>query len=404
MKGIETSENKSSTRLTIVGYVLFTFLGYVCIGLPLAVLPIFVTKGLGYSAIVAGIVISLQYVTTFITRGLSGNLIDKYGPKQSVFTSMICFMLNGALLYITYLCRHHTAISLWVLIAGRLITGCAEGFIGASPITWAMTDVGKKYTATIISYNGIASYGALAVGAPLGVLLNQAFGLDAISLLILLLGISGYTIARSKKNIVLKKEPGNTPHISFLSVLKKVSPYGIGLLTAGMGFGTISNFITLYYDHFHWSDAALCLSVFSILFITGRLFFSNAIDKYGGIKVAIGCLICETIGLFILSVLYLPAYALIGAAITGLGFSLVFPALGTEAVKLFSDERSGAAIAAYGLFIDISLGITGPVIGGVIQTFGIQYIFAFSTGIVFIGLLICTYLNKELPRAVVKGI
>ncbi|SEA58243.1 Predicted arabinose efflux permease, MFS family [Arachidicoccus rhizosphaerae] len=388
-----------SLKITIASYVLFTFFGYLCIGLPLAVLPIFITKHLGYSAMMAGIVISLQYVTTFLTRGWSGTLIDKHGPKLSVYISMGCMALSGVLLYITYLTSAHAFLSLFVLIIARLITGCAEGFIGASPITWAMLAAGEKQTATVISYNGIASYGGIALGATLGVFINQHIHIGAIGVLTILLGLFGYFLATKKPNMIApvsdqtQKDP-----ISFMTVLIKVAPYGICLMLAGLGFGTISNFITLYYDHFHWDHAALCLSVFSFLFIIGRMFFSNAINDYGGIKVAMACLACETIGLLILALFTQPGFALVGAAVTGFGFSLMFPSLGVEAVKLFTSDRSGAALAAYGLFIDISLGITGPLIGGLIESFGIEYMFSFTTVIVLAGFIYCSTLNRKMVR------
>ena len=83
-----------------------------------------------------------------------------------------------------------------------------------------------------------------------------------------------------------------------------------------------------------------------------------------------------------------PQIALIGAGVAGLGFSLVFPALGVEAVKLVPASNQGAAIGGYGLFIDISLGITGPLIGAVASRFGMMYIFPFSMVMVLIGLLL----------------
>lgn len=393
-----------SVKMKIASYVLFTFFGYLCIGLPLAILPIFITKSLGYSAIVAGIVISIQYAATFITRGWSGTLIDKYGPRLSVFISMACFALSGVLLYLTYLFSSQPILSISILIIARLVTGCGEGFIGASPINWAMLVAGKKQTATVISYNGIASYGALAIGATIGVSLNQHFGMHAIALLILIAGGIGYFLASKKANVLATTtEEDIQEPISFISVLSKVAPYGICLMLAGLGFGTISNYITLYYDHFHWENAALCLTVFSVLFIIGRLFFANAINEYGGVRVAMACLACETLGLLLLAIFHHPYMALIGAAITGLGFSLMFPALGVEAVKLFSASRSGAAIAAYGLFIDISLGITGPLIGGFIEYFGIENMFSFSVIIVFAGFLVCTSLNRRIIRQFATG-
>ena len=357
-------------KIKIASYVLFTFFGYLCIGLPLAILPIFITKTLGYSTIMAGIVISLQYVATFLTRGWSGTLIDKYGPRRSVYVSMGCLAISGVLLYFTYLSRSQAFLSLFILIIARLVTGCGEGFIGASPITWAMLVAGEKQTATVISYNGIASYGGLALGATIGVYLDQHIGMYAIAFLTLLLGALGYFIASKRPNVIAPPSAQTAiAPISFITVLVRVAPYGICLMLAGLGFGTISNFITLYYDHFHWDHAALCLSVFSILFIIGRMFFSNAINDYGGVKVAMACLACETIGLLILALFQQQYFALAGAAVTGFGFSLMFPSLGVEAVKLFSSDRSGAALAAYGLFIDISLGITGPLMGGLIESF-----------------------------------
>src|SRR5690606_4510713 len=120
-----TINTSSSTRLkvTIASYVFFTFFGYLCIGLPLAVLPIYITKELGYSTVMAGIVISLQYVATFLTRGWSGNLIDKKGPRLSVYISMGCLALSGVLLYLTYLSRSEAMASLAILIIARLVTG-----------------------------------------------------------------------------------------------------------------------------------------------------------------------------------------------------------------------------------------------------------------------------------------
>ncbi|ULT24564.1 hypothetical protein KUH03_37400 [Sphingobacterium sp. E70] len=49
----------------ILGYVSLTFLGYFTIGLSLATLPIFIHQILGFNTIIAGLVISVQYIATF---------------------------------------------------------------------------------------------------------------------------------------------------------------------------------------------------------------------------------------------------------------------------------------------------------------------------------------------------
>lgn len=387
--------NKGNVKWQIVGFVLFTFMGYFCIGLPLAVLPIFIHKDLGYSELIAGIVISVQYAATFLFRGYAGNIVDKKGPKPAVLLSMGCFVVSGIFLILSYLFRENPVISIAVLVMARLITGCAEGMVGASPINWAMMTVGKKHTATAISYNGIASYGALALGAPLGVLLNKSIHISGLGWIISAVGIVGLLYAVKKPAAL---PTGAKVRASFLQVLKIVAPFGICLAMAGLGFGALSNFVTLYYDYFHWQNAALCLSVFGGIFILCRLFFSNMINKYGGMRVAIVSLIIEACGMFFLWQAHDATLALVGAGITGMGFSLIFPALGVEAVRIVPDANKGAALAGYGLFIDISLGITGPVVGGVIHAFGMHSLFSFCAVMVVLGTLLCIFLYYKYRR------
>lgn len=379
-------------RSKILGYVAFTFIGYFTIGLALAILPVFIDQDLGYGTMVAGLVISTQYVTTFFFRGYAGSIVDRRGPKPAVVLGMTGFTISGVLLFIAALLRHHPALSLIALLCTRLVTGFGEGLVGASPINWAILAVGEEETARAISFNGIASYGALAVGAPCGVILQRHFGLGVIGLLIIAVGLTGLIYARKRTALKAKTARERQP---FLTVLKQVTPYGITLAMAGLGFGAISTFITLYYRYLHWDGAVLSLSLFSILFIIGRLIFGPSINRYGGLRTAMVCLVVETAGLFVLWQAGNPWMALAGAGLTGLGFSLIFPALGVEAVRLVPASNQGAALGGYGLFIDLSLGVTGPLIGFVASSFGIRHIYAFAMVVVLGGLGVAVGLARN---------
>ncbi len=398
---ISAGTTSAKVSLTIIGFVAFTFIGYVSIGLSLAVLPVFIHQQLGYSAIIAGIVISLQYVTTFLCRMFAGTMVDKRGPKPAVTMGMAAFTLSGIVLLFAWLLQATPALSLGMLIITRLVTGIGEGFVGSSPINWALFATSDEHTAKAISFNGIASYGGIAVGAPLGVIISNGFGLGAISVLIAVLAFGGFLYARNKRAL---QGTSKAPREGFLQVLKKVSPYGIAMGLGGLGFGTISTFITLYYMSLKWQGAVLCLSAFSSMFILGRLLFSKAIDTYGGMKTTMACLSVEAIGLLILWLAPEPYLAVIGAGVAGLGFSLVFPALGVEAVKLVPASNKGAALSGYSLFIDMSLGLTGPLVGFVASQFGLMYIFPFSTGMVVIGLGMAVWLWRRSVAGVVAAL
>ncbi|WP_448672469.1 MFS transporter [Sphingobacterium multivorum] len=380
----------------ILGYVSLTFLGYLTIGLSLATLPIFIHQTLGFNTIIAGLVISVQYIATFLLRGYAGKIVDTKGPKISVLRSMLFFALSGLLLLLVFLFRSQPLLSLGLLLITRLFTGIGEGLVGASPINWALMELGDEHAAKAISFNGIASYGALAIGAPLGVLLVDHINYEALALLTSAIGLLGYFYCRAKTPYQVAGKKAEK--VSFRRVLLLVAPFGIRLALGGLGFGSISTFMTLYYEHFNWENGAACLTLFGVFFILTRLIFNKVIDQYGGLKVALVSLFVETVGLTVIAVAIDPLWPLLGAALTGFGFSLVFPALGVEAIKRVDQSQQGSALAAYGLFIDISLGITGPLIGFVANNRGMTAIYPFSTMMVCIGFAVVGNLLYQKKR------
>ncbi|NWC96579.1 MULTISPECIES: MFS transporter [unclassified Pseudomonas] len=388
------TQRPMAVTLQVVSIVLFTFIGYLNIGIPLAVLPGYVHSDLGFGAVIAGLVISVQYLATLLSRPYAGRMIDNLGSKRAVIYGLAGCGLSGVFMLLSAWLSQMPALSLTSLLIGRLVLGSAESLVGSGAIGWGIGRVGAANTAKVISWNGIASYGALAIGAPLGVLLVSHLGLWSMGVSIILLAALGLLLAWRKvaAPIVVGER------LPFMHVLGRVLPHGCGLALGSIGFGTIATFITLYYATQHWDNAVLCLSLFGASFISARLLFGNLINRIGGFRVAIVCLAVETLGLLLLWLAPDPHLALAGAALSGFGFSLVFPALGVEAVNLVPASSRGAAVGAYSLFIDLSLGITGPLAGAIAAGFGFVSIFLFAAIAAFCGLLLSLYLYRQAPK------
>ncbi len=384
-----------AVTLQVVSIVLFTFIGYLNIGIPLAVLPGYVHNHLGYGTVIAGLVISVQYLATLLSRPYASRIIDTQGSKRAVMIGLAGCGLSGVFMLASSWLTAVPALSLASLLIGRLVLGSAESLVGSGSIGWGIGRVGAANTAKVISWNGIASYGAIAVGAPLGVVMVAHLGMWSLGVSIIALATLGLLLAWPK----LAAPIVSGVRLPFLHVLGRVLPHGTGLALGSIGFGTIATFITLYYATNQWENAALCLSVFGASFISARLLFGNLINRIGGFRVAIACLSVETLGLLLLWLAPNPQLALAGAALSGFGFSLVFPALGVEAVNLVPASSRGAAVGAYSLFIDLSLGITGPLVGAVAAGFGFASIFLFAALAAFSGLLLSVYLYRQANRA-----
>lgn len=385
------SQRPMAVTLQVVSIVMFTFIGYLNVGIPLAVLPGYVHSDLGFGAVTAGLVISVAYLATLLSRPTAGRIIDNQGPKKAVLYGIAGCGVSGVFMLLSSWLQAWPMVSLASLLIGRVILGSAESLVGSGSIGWGIGRVGAQNTAKVISWNGIASYGAMAIGAPLGVVLVSTLGLWSMGVSIILLALLGLKLGWNRKPVPIV----HGERLPFMHVLGKVFPHGMGLALGSIGFGTIATFITLYYTSHNWPNAVLCLSLFGASFIGARLLFGNMINRIGGFKVAIGCLSVESLGLLLLWLAPSPELALAGAALTGFGFSLVFPALGVEAVNLVPASSRGAAVGAYSLFIDLSLGITGPVAGAVAAGFGFASIFLFAALASLGGLALSIWLYKQ---------
>src|SRR6202451_792800 len=111
---------KSHSR-HIAGYVYFPFICYVPIGWPLAVLPPYVHLRMGYSAVLAGLAISIQYIATLMSRPWAGRISDRMGAKVSVLWGMGCCTASGAFLVGAAALHQVHWLSFAVLIVSRLV-------------------------------------------------------------------------------------------------------------------------------------------------------------------------------------------------------------------------------------------------------------------------------------------
>jgi MFS family permease len=135
-------------------------------------------------------------------------------------------------------------------------------------------------------------------------------------------------------------------------------------------------------------------TLFSLAFIFARLILGHLPDRIGGAKVALISVFVEAAGQALIWFAPSPGWAIAGAALTGLGYSLIYPALGVEAVRRAPPESRALVMGSYTACLDLALGIAGPGLGVVAAHYGIGSIYLVTTVLVLSSGLVAFRLMK----------
>jgi MFS family permease len=359
------------TLLPLMGAV---FVAFLVIGAALPVLPLHVHQGLGFGTFMVGLVAGAQFAASLISRLWSGQYADSRGAKRAVLAGLAGAAAAGCLYLFSLRFAGIPLVSVAVLLAGRAVLGGAESFIITGATIWGLARVGARNAGKVIAWMGTAMFAGFAAGAPLGTAFYEARGFGAVASLTMIVPLvtMGLIALLQGAPPVARTGPG------VFSVVGKIWLPGLGAALSSIGFGVIAAFGSLLFADQHWTPVWLPFSAYAASLIIARIALGHLPDRIGGARVAVLFALIETAGLAVMWLAASAWIAALGAALTGLGYSLVFPALGVEAVRRAPPESRGVATGAYTACLDIALGAAVPALGAIGGYGGLGLIFLLS--------------------------
>ncbi|HCA7456119.1 TPA: arabinose transporter [Enterobacter roggenkampii] len=368
------------------GVIAALFFGYLAVGLPLPVIPLFIHGHLGFSNLVVGLVIGIQFLATVLTRGYAGRVTDQQGGKRSALQGAILSAIAGALYLVASVTELSPAATLCIVIAGRLMAGFGESQFVTGCVSWAIASVGPQRAGMSMSWTGIAMFAALSIGAPVGMALYQHYSLAMAMIACIAAPMLAALVAFCTTSYI---SPGG-PRLPFHLVVGRIWREGLGLMLQGVGLSGLTAFASLYFAAHHWQNAGLVMTAFGLGFIFVRLALGHLPDQIGGYRVAVWSLVVEALGQAMLWLGSNEWMALAGALVTGLGCALVFPALGVEALRRVPQANRGSAMGAFVAFLDVAYGIAGPVAGLIAGQFSYAAVYLSGAVCALLGALIAS--------------
>jgi MFS family permease len=365
----------SSVVMALVPIMVVVLIGFLIIGLAMPVLPLYVNRGLGLGTVMVGLVAGSQFAASLASRVWSGHYSDSRGAKHAVIGGLLAASAAGLLYLLSLRFIDTPILSVVILLLGRAVLGGAESFIITGATIWGLARVGQQNAGKVIAWMGTAMFAAFAGGAPLGTALYERSGFVAIAAATTLAPLATLVLVAPLEPV----PPEHKGRPNFLSVVRQIWMPGLGSALSSIGFGTVTTFSSLLFVERDWSPVWLAFTAYAAALIVARLSLGHLPDRIGGAKVALFSVLVEAVGLALMGLAPSSALAGVGAALTGLGYALVFPGFGVEAVRRAPPEVRGLAMGAYTACLDLALGVVSPVLGLIANGAGLGAVFLTST-------------------------
>ena len=373
------------------------FIAFIIIGLAMPVLPLQVHQGLGLGTFLVGLVAGSQFAAAIVSRVWAGRDADENGAKHAVIVGLVIAVAAGILYLLSLSFIPTPAISVMILLLGRALLGVGESFIITGAQSWGLAIVSAQNTSKVLAWVGSAMFGSFAVGAPIGTALYARCGFAGIALATTLIPLAALLLVAPLQRV----PSAGRAHTGPMKVMAAVWVPGVGSALSSIGFGAITAFSALLFVARGW-PVWPAFTIFGLTFILTRIFLGHLADRFGGAMVALICVLVEAAGLVLMELAPWFALALTGAALTGLGYSLVYPGLGVEAVRRVPAQSRGIAMGAYTAFLDVALGFGTPTLGLLASVAGLGAVFVVSAAAALCAApiaacLLCTSARPAIP-------
>ena len=169
-------------RNSLIRHVSIVFFGFLSVGLPLAPIALYLHDQLGFNTGVIGFAIGLQSVVTVLTRHRAGTLCDHRGARSVIRFGLPLAIVAGLFYLIAAWLPAPAIAKLALLLAGRVALGFGESLFITGAMNWSIGRLGAQRTGLVMSWQGIAMYTAIGLGAPLGLAIYGAFSFAGVAI------------------------------------------------------------------------------------------------------------------------------------------------------------------------------------------------------------------------------
>jgi MFS family permease len=343
------------------------FLGFLAIAAALPVVPVYARTAFHAGDIAIGMVMGVQALVAVLSRPLAGRIGPRCGWRLILQIGLSTLTIGTACYLIPF--------GLSGLTIARIICGVGEAMVLTAGGAWMVARAHETRRGRVLGLFGLAMWGGMAIGPVLGDFASRHAGVPAVWILGVILGVAGVVVISLSRDAGCE-ETMHPPQHGFVPACV-IAP-GLVMTLATIGYSAIATFLSLHLRARGLSSGPEVYAVFGLAFVGSRGLFGGIVDKAGAARVAAVAAIGAASGLAILAISHSTFIAVIGAAIGGGCFSMIYPSMAVIAIRGVPSSDRGTAIGAFTTSYDLGLLIGSPLLGVVASHGGYPAAFFFA--------------------------
>ena len=345
-------------------------------------------RDLGGSTFAAGLFLACLTFASAVSAPFTGALADRFGLRRTLITSGLAITLCAA--GYAWLPDYRLMLGLTVLHGlfwSGLLTASAAYMSSILP---------ASRRAEGISYWGLSSVGAMAVGPTMGFWVYHHGWVPLcleMGALNLTMAIIAWRLPDERRHARHTPEPHVGPIVEW-----RVMVLSGTLLLYSYSYGAITSFAAMYAEANGVVPKSIYLSVVGLAIIATRPFLGRLGDRVGYVRMLVPCLALISVGLLALVGGGTRGWQIASAIVFGTGYGTAYPIYAAYVLQRVNAARRGAAFGAIIAAFDTGIGAGSLLTGWLVGLWGYQAAFAVGAGLSALAIPYFFSVRRVLPE------
>lgn len=342
-----------------------------------AVLPVFVVQELHGAKSQVGLIMGAFALSAVLARPASGRIVDVWSRKAGLGI--------GSLIYCVAPVLYIQASSVPIMLGLRFFHGIGIAIYTTAGSVMAADLCPPSRRAEGMGYYGMSMNLAMTVGPAVGAALAPMIGFTNLFWLSAGLALLGLILTQA---LVEKKHDHGHAHADGQRppLFSKAALFpGFVAMCMTMTFGAVVSFLPLFVQAHQLGNPGIFFTVYSLVVVASRPISGRLADRFGRAAIIVPGMAFIVVAMIILAYTTTMWGLLWSAALQGLGFGCVHPAVMALVVDRSTLRDRGPALATLMGAFDVGVGLSAIGLGQVLEYSDFTTTYLCAAGIAMIG-------------------